>query len=193
MPRRLPGVTNLKAMSQLVAGEVAPAFTLPDADGKPVSLSDFAGRKVVVYFYPAAMTPGCTTQAVDFTAARDDFLEAGIDVIGISPDAPEKLAAFRQRKGLKITLLSDESQQTLDAYGAWGTKVLYGKSMEGVLRSTFVIDVDEDGVGRIDLAQYNVRATGHVDRLRRDLGPLGVRRSGGIGRHAGFRFLCRKA
>ena len=172
MPRRLPGVTNLKAMSQLVAGEVAPAFTLPDADGKPVSLSDFAGRKVVVYFYPAAMTPGCTTQAVDFTAARDDFLEAGIDVIGISPDAPEKLVAFRQRKGLKITLLSDESQQTLDAYGAWGTKVLYGKSMEGVLRSTFVIDVDEDGVGRIDLAQYNVRATGHVDRLRRDLGLL---------------------
>ena len=83
-----------------------------------------------------------------------------------------RLAAFRQRKGLKITLLSDESQQTLDAYGAWGTKVLYGKSMEGVLRSTFVIDVDEDGVGRIDLAQYNVRATGHVDRLRRDLGLL---------------------
>ena len=159
-------------MSQLVAGGDAPAFTLPHADRKPVSLSDFAGRKVVVYFYPAAMTPGCTTQAVDFTAARDDFLEAGIDVIGISPDAPEKLAAFRQRKGLKITLLSDESQQTLDAYGAWGTKVLYGKSMEDVLRSTFVIDVDEDGVGRIDLAQYNVRATGHVDRLRRDLGLL---------------------
>ncbi|WIY83368.1 thioredoxin-dependent thiol peroxidase [Propionimicrobium sp. PCR01-08-3] len=159
-------------MSQLVAGEVAPAFTLPDADGNLVSLSDFPGRKVVVYFYPAAMTPGCTTQAVDFTAARDDFLEAGIDVIGISPDAPDKLAMFRQRKDLRITLLSDESKETLNAYGAWGTKVLYGKSMEGVLRSTFLIDVDDEGTGTIELAQYNVRATGHVDRLRRDLGLL---------------------
>ncbi|WP_341727932.1 thioredoxin-dependent thiol peroxidase [Brooklawnia sp.] len=159
-------------MSQLVTGEAAPAFTLPDADGKLVSLSDFAGRKVVVYFYPAAMTPGCTTQAVDFTDARDDFLHAGIDVIGVSPDAPDKLAVFRERKGLKVTLLSDESRETLHSYGAWGTKVLYGKSLEGVLRSTFLIDVDDQGEGTIELAQYNVRATGHVDRLRRDLGLL---------------------
>lgn len=162
----------VKVMSQLAAGDIAPAFTLPDADGNLVSLADFAGRKVVVYFYPAAMTPGCTTQAIDFTAARDDFLEAGIDVIGISPDAPEKLATFRERKELKVTLLSDESRQTLDAYGAWGTKMLYGKAIEGVLRSTFLVEVDQNGVGTIELAQYNVRATGHVDRLRRDLGLL---------------------
>jgi len=159
-------------MSQLVAGQAAPAFTLPDADGKLVSLSDFAARKVVVYFYPAAMTPGCTTQAVDFSDARDDFLEAGIDVIGISPDAPVKLAMFRQRKELKITLLSDQTHEVLQAYDAWGTRMLYGKPIEGVLRSTFLIDVDDHGAGTIKLAQYNVRATGHVNRLRRDLGLL---------------------
>lgn len=157
-------------MTQLAAGAPAPEFTLSDADGKSVSLSDFAGRKVVLYFYPAAMTPGCTTQAVDFTAARDEFLEAGMDVVGISPDQPDALAKFRDRKDLRVQLLSDPDRKVIDAYGAWGTKVLYGKSVDGVLRSTFVIDVDEDGAGTIEVAQYNVRATGHVDRLRRDLG-----------------------
>lgn len=159
-------------MTELAAGDVAPAFALPDAKGVPVSLSDFAGRKVVLYFYPAAMTPGCTTQAVDFTAARDDFLEAGMDVVGISPDEPDRLAKFRERKHLNIQLLSDPSLQVIKAYGAWGSKALYGKFMDGVIRSTFLIDVNEDGVGTIELAQYNVRATGHVDRLRRDLGLL---------------------
>lgn len=157
-------------MTQLAVGDLAPAFTLPDADGQPVSLSDFAGRKVVLYFYPAAMTPGCTTQAVDFTEARDEFLEAGMDVVGISPDAPGALAKFRQRKDLKVELLSDVSREVIDAYGAWGTKMLYGKAVEGVLRSTFVIDINDAGVGTVEVAQYNVRATGHVDRLRRDLG-----------------------
>ncbi len=157
-------------MTQLAVGDLAPAFTLPDADGRPVSLSDFAGRKVVLYFYPAAMTPGCTTQAVDFTEARDEFLEAGMDVVGISPDAPGALAKFRQRKDLKVELLSDVSREVIDAYGAWGTKMLYGKAVEGVLRSTFVIDINDAGVGTVEVAQYNVRATGHVDRLRRDLG-----------------------
>ena len=157
-------------MTQLAVGDLAPAFTLPDADDQPVSLSDFAGRKVVLYFYPAAMTPGCTTQAVDFTEARDEFLEAGMDVVGISPDAPGALAKFRQRKDLKVELLSDVSREVIDAYGAWGTKMLYGKAVEGVLRSTFVIDINDAGVGTVEVAQYNVRATGHVDRLRRDLG-----------------------
>ncbi|MGB3954195.1 MAG: thioredoxin-dependent thiol peroxidase [Brooklawnia sp.] len=159
-------------MSQLAAGDVAPAFSLPDAKGNLVSLSDFAGRKVVLYFYPAAMTPGCTTQAVDFTEARDDFLEAGMDVVGISPDEPDKLAKFRERKHLNIQLLADTSLEVIKAYGAWGSKALYGKFMDGVIRSTFLIDVNEEGVGTIELAQYNVRATGHVDRLRRDLGLL---------------------
>lgn len=159
-------------MSQLAVGDNAPAFSLPDAQDKLVSLSDFAGRKVVLYFYPAAMTPGCTTQAVDFTAARDDFLEAGMDVVGISPDEPDKLAKFRERKHLNVELLANPSLDVIKAYGAWGSKTLYGKTMDGVLRSTFVIDVAEDGTGTIELAQYNVRATGHVDRLRRDLGLL---------------------
>ncbi|MFB9620427.1 thioredoxin-dependent thiol peroxidase [Brooklawnia cerclae] len=161
-------------MTQLAAGDAAPPFTLPDAEGRDISLSDFKGRKVVVYFYPAAMTPGCTTEAIDFTQARDDFLEAGIDVVGISPDSPDKIQKFRTRKDLKVTLLSDENRQVISAYGAWGTKVLYGKPVDGVLRSTFLVDVDEQGVGTIELAQYNVRATGHVDRLRRDLGLLHI-------------------
>lgn len=161
-------------MTQLTIGDAAPPFTLPDAAGHDISLSDFRGRKVVVYFYPAAMTPGCTTEAVDFTQARDDFLEAGIDVVGISPDSPDRLQKFRSRKDLKVTLLSDQSRAIIDAYGAWGTKVLYGKAVDGVLRSTFLVDVDDQGAGTVELAQYNVRATGHVDRLRRDLGLLHI-------------------
>src|SRR3712207_87723 len=112
---------------RLSPGDPAPAFTLPDADGKPVSLSAYRGRRVIVYCYPAAMTPGCTTQAVDFTSSAGDLAEAGLDIIGISPDPPEKLQRFREKEGLQITLLSDSEKQVLAAYGAYGTKKLYGK------------------------------------------------------------------
>ena len=151
---------------RLAPGDPAPEFTLPDADGNPVSLADHRGRRVIVYCYPAAMTPGCTTQAVDFTAAAGDLAEAGLDVIGISPDPPEKLLRFRENEGLQITLVSDPDKQVLAAYGAYGTKKLYGKEVVGVIRSTFVIDAE----GRIERASYNVKATGHVAKLRRDLG-----------------------
>lgn len=157
-------------MTKLVQGDVAPAFTLNDADGQPVSLADYRGRRVIVYFYPKALTPGCTTQAIDFTAAHDSIANAGYDVIGISPDKPEKLDQFRAKKDVTITLLSDPERETLQAYGAFGKKMMYGKEIEGVIRSTFVVDVDDNGVGTIDVAQYNVRATGHVSRLMRDLG-----------------------
>lgn len=157
-------------MAKLQVGDPAPTFTLPDADGEPVSLSDFAGRRVIVYFYPAAMTPGCTTQAIDFTANADEFEHAGFDVLGISPDAPTKLATFRSKEHLDVILLSDEDKAVMDAYGAYGKKMLYGKEIEGVIRSTFVVDVDAEGAGTISVAQYNVKATGHVTRLRRDLG-----------------------
>lgn len=157
-------------MTRLEVGDAAPAFTLPDADGRETSLADYAGRRVIVYFYPAALTPGCTIQAVDFTAAIDDIASAGYAVVGISPDTPEKLATFRAREHLTITLLGDPSRAALEAYGAFGTKMLYGKEIEGVIRSTFVVDVDTDGRGTVAVAQYNVKATGHVDKLRRDLG-----------------------
>ena len=151
---------------RLAPGDPAPEFTLPDAEGNPVSLADHRGRRVIVYCYPAAMTPGCTTQAVDFTAAAGDLAEAGLDVIGISPDPPEKLLRFREDEGLQITLVSDPDKQVLAAYGAYGTKKLYGKEVVGVIRSTFVVDA----AGRIEKAAYNVKATGHVAKLRRDLG-----------------------
>ena len=153
-------------MTRLSAGDPAPDFSLPADDGRTVSLSDSRGRKTIVYFYPAAMTPGCTTQACDFTDSLSALAGAGYDVLGISPDAPAKLAKFRERDGLTITLLSDADRSVMQAYGAYGEKKLYGKVVEGVIRSTFV--VDEDGV--ISLAQYNVKATGHVAKLRRDLG-----------------------
>ncbi|MBK8460208.1 MAG: peroxiredoxin [Micropruina sp.] len=156
-------------MSTLSVGDAAPSFTLPDADGAPVSLSDFAGRRVIVYFYPAAMTPGCTTQAIDFTAALADIAAAGYQVVGISPDTSEKLAKFRTLESLAFPLLGDPTKETLTAYGAFGTKMLYGKEIQGVIRSTFVVDVDAAGNGTISVAQYNVKATGHVDKLRRDL------------------------
>lgn len=155
---------------RLSAGDPAPAFELTDADGKQVKLSDYAGRRVVVYFYPAAMTPGCTTQAIDFTASVGEFGAAGLDIIGISPDAPEKLARFRDKQNIAFPLLSDPDKETLRAYAAFGEKKLYGKVVEGVIRSTFVVDVAADGTGTIEVAQYNVKATGHVNRLRRDLG-----------------------
>ena len=152
-------------MSKLAPGDAAPAFTLSDADGKEVSLSDFAGHKVVVYFYPAAMTPGCTKQACDFRDNLREFDKAGFAVVGISPDKPEKLAKFREAEQLSFPLLSDPDRSVLEAYGAYGEKTMYGKKVTGVIRSTFVIDEK----GKIEVAQYNVKATGHVDKLRRDL------------------------
>jgi peroxiredoxin Q/BCP len=154
---------------RLVPGDIAPDFTLLDADGQEVSLSDFDGHRVIVYFYPAALTPGCTTQAVDFTAAISELGAAGLDVLGISPDAPERLAQFRDQQAVAFPLLSDPDKTTLAAYGAFGEKMLYGKLIEGVIRSTFVVDVDAEGKGTIAVAQYNVKAAGHVDKLRRDL------------------------
>ncbi|WP_067682305.1 thioredoxin-dependent thiol peroxidase [Nocardia miyunensis] len=151
--------------SRLAPGDIAPGFTLPDADGKPVSLADYRGRKVIVYFYPAASTPGCTKQACDF---RDNLAElggAGIDVIGVSPDKPAKLAKFRDNEKLTFPLLSDPDREVLTAWGAYGEKTMYGKKITGVIRSTFLVDEE----GTIALAQYNVRATGHVAKLRRDL------------------------
>lgn len=153
-------------MTRLAPGDTAPDFTLPDADGKEVSLADLRGRRVVVYFYPAAMTPGCTTQACDFRDNLSSLAAAGVDVIGISPDKPEKLAKFRERDSLTFPLLSDPSRSVLEAYGAYGEKTMYGKKVTGVIRSTFVVDAD----GKIEQAQYNVKATGHVAKLRRDLG-----------------------
>lgn len=156
-------------MPKLSVGDIAPAFTLPDPDGNPVSLADYAGGRVIVYFYPAAMTPGCTTQAVDFSAALAEIAAAGYDVVGISPDSVEKLAKFRQQQDLAFPLLADPDKEVLKAYGAFGRKVLYGKEIEGVIRSTFVVSVDDAGQGIVDVAQYNVKATGHVAKLRREL------------------------
>jgi len=153
-------------MARLQPGDPAPDFTLPDADGTQVSLADFHGRKLVVYFYPAAMTPGCTTQACDFRDSLRSLQDAGYQVVGISPDKPAKLAKFRERDAVNFPLLSDESKATMQAYGAFGEKTMYGKTVTGVIRSTFVVDEN----GRIALAQYNVKATGHVAKLRRDLG-----------------------
>jgi peroxiredoxin Q/BCP len=151
---------------RLAVGDKAPAFSLSDADGKTVKLSDFAGRKVVVYFYPAASTPGCTKQACDFRDSLAELNEAGLDVVGISPDKPEKLAKFRGAEGLTFPLLSDPERKVLAEWGAFGEKSMYGKTVQGVIRSTLVVDEK----GRIEVAQYNVRATGHVAKLRRDLG-----------------------
>lgn len=153
-------------MTRLEPGDVAPDFTLPDDTGAQVSLSSLRGRKVIVYFYPAAMTPGCTKQACDFTDSIDSLKAAGYEVIGVSKDKPAKLAKFRERDGLTITLVSDEDLSVHKAYAAYGEKKLYGKVVEGVIRSTFVVDEE----GKIEVAQYNVKATGHVAKLRRDLG-----------------------
>jgi peroxiredoxin Q/BCP len=151
---------------RLAPGDPAPEFTLPDAEGSPVTLSAYRGRRVIVYCYPAALTPGCTTQAVDFTAAAGELAEAGLDIIGISPDEPEKLLRFRDKEQLDITLVSDPEKKVLQAYGAYGPKKLYGKEVVGVIRSTFIIDAE----GLVERASYNVKATGHVAKLRRDLG-----------------------
>jgi peroxiredoxin Q/BCP len=151
---------------RLATGDPAPDFTLPTDTDETVTLSDLRGRKVIVYFYPAAMTPGCTKQACDFSDSLDSLRGAGYEVLGVSKDAPAKLAKFRERDGLSIALLSDPDLAAHRAYGAYGEKKLYGKVVEGVLRSTFVVDEE----GKVALAQYNVKATGHVAKLRRDLG-----------------------
>ena len=153
-------------MTRLEPGDTAPAFTLTDDTGARVSLKDFRGRRVILYVYPAAMTPGCTKQACDFRDSLGALEEAGFAVVGLSPDKPEKLAKFREKEGLTFPLLSDPDKSTLEAYGAYGEKKLYGKTVVGVIRSTFVIDAK----GRIEVAQYGVKATGHVAKLRRDLG-----------------------
>ncbi|MBX7453716.1 thioredoxin-dependent thiol peroxidase [Mycolicibacterium sp. 3033] len=150
---------------RLEVGDTAPPFSLPDADGNTVELSDYKGRKVIVYFYPAASTPGCTKEACDFRDNLAELNDAGLDVVGISPDKPEKLAKFRDKEGLTFPLLADPDRTVLEAWGAYGEKTMYGKTVQGVIRSTFVVDEK----GKIALAQYNIRATGHVAKLRRDL------------------------
>jgi thioredoxin-dependent peroxiredoxin len=152
--------------SRLEPGDEAPDFSLPDADGKQVSLSSLRGQQVIVYFYPAAMTPGCTKEACDFRDSLQSLAAAGVAVLGISPDAPAKLARFRDRDSLNFPLLSDPGHAVEQAYGAYGEKMLYGKKSVGVIRSTFVVGPD----GKITRAYYNVKATGHVARLRQDLG-----------------------
>jgi len=151
--------------TQLQPGDTAPAFTLKDQDGKQVSLADYAGENVIVYFYPAAMTPGCTTQACDFRDNLASLQSAGYRVLGVSKDSPEKLAEFRDHDGLTFPLLSDESLEVHKAYGAYGEKNNYGKVTTGTLRSTFVVNPD----GTLRLALYNVKATGHVASLRKKL------------------------
>ncbi|BCJ36959.1 alkyl hydroperoxide reductase/ Thiol specific antioxidant/ Mal allergen [Actinocatenispora thailandica] len=151
---------------RLAPGDAAPDFTLPTDDGEQLTLSALRGRKVILYAYPAAMTPGCTKQACDFRDSLDSLAAAGYQVVGISPDSPAKLAKFRERDALTFPLVSDPEKKVLAAYGAFGEKKNYGRVVQGVIRSTFVIDEQ----GRIQLAQYNVRATGHVAKLHRDLG-----------------------
>lgn len=151
---------------RLEPGDAAPEFTLSDADGKPVSLSSYRGRRVVVYFYPAAMTPGCTKEAIGFQDHLEALDAAGVAVLGVSPDGPPKLAKFRDRDSLTFPLLSDPDTKVLRAYGAYGEKKLYGKTIVGVIRSTFIVDAD----GKVEKPFYNVKATGHVERILRELG-----------------------
>ena len=152
-------------MTRLSPGDQAPDFTLPTDTGEKVTLAALRGRRVILYFYPAAMTPGCTTQACDFSDSLDSLKAAGFEVLGVSKDPVAKLAKFRERDGLTITLLSDPDLEVHRAYAAYGEKKLYGKTVKGVIRSTFVIDAD----GVLEQAQYNVKATGHVAKLRKDL------------------------
>ncbi|MDQ1684718.1 MAG: thioredoxin-dependent peroxiredoxin [Frankiaceae bacterium] len=150
---------------RLDPGDIAPDFTLPDADERPVDLMTYRGERVVLYFYPAALTPGCTTQACDFRDNLKLFDDSGLAVVGISPDQPAKLREFRDAHDLTFPLLSDPGRHVLEAYGAWGEKMLYGKTVTGVIRSTIVIDPH----GKVEHAFYNVKATGHVAKLLRDL------------------------
>jgi len=150
----------------LAVGDLAPDFTLPTADGQSLTLSYLRGEHVVVYFYPAAMTPGCSTQACDFRDSLSALQGKGYRVVGVSPDPVSALAAFTERDGLTFPLVSDLDKSVLTAWGAYGEKKLYGKTVTGVIRSTVVLDPE----GKVELAQYNVKATGHVAKLRRDLG-----------------------
>ena len=159
-PDNVPGMNN-----RLAEGDPAPDFRLPDSAGNDVSLSDFRGQHVVVYFYPAAGTPGCTKQACDFRDNLAELNDAGFAVVGISPDKPAKLAKFVADEGVTFPLLSDENKEVLTAWGAYGEKQNYGRTIVGVIRSTFVVDPD----GTIARAMYNVRATGHVAKLRKEL------------------------
>lgn len=152
-------------MTELKTGSKAPAFKLKNQDEAAVSLADFKGKKVIVYFYPAAATPGCTKQACDFQENMNVLKKAGYVVVGISPDAPAKLTKFRKAEGLKFDLLSDPEMKVIKAYGAFGEKSMYGKIYEGLIRSTFVIDEN----GKVEHALYNVKATGHVAMLRKVL------------------------
>ena len=153
-------------MPRLEAGQAAPAFTLDDHTGTSVSLSDFRGRHLVIFFYPAAMTPGCTKEACDFRDSLVRLQHAGYDVVGISPDKPEKLARFAEKESLTYPLLSDPDRAVLGAYGAYGEKTLYGKKVTGVIRSTIVVGPD----GAVTLPKYNIKATGHVASLSKALG-----------------------
>ncbi|MDC9014891.1 thioredoxin-dependent thiol peroxidase [Mycobacterium marinum] len=155
--------------TRLAPGDKAPAFSLPDANGNKVSLSDYKGRQVVVYFYPAASTPGCTKQACDFRDNLSELNEAGLDVVGISPDKPEKLAKFRDAEGLTFPLLSDPDRKVLAAYGAYGEKMMYGKTVTGVIRSTFVVDEN----GKIAVAQYNVKAAHTTTKIQKIIASVG--------------------
>ncbi|NLU80102.1 thioredoxin-dependent thiol peroxidase [Micromonospora sp. HNM0581] len=156
----------MTAPARLSSGDQAPGFSLPTDTGGQLSLADLRGRKVVLYAYPAAMTPGCTKQACDFRDSLASLQAAGYEVVGISPDKPEKLATFRERDEITFPLVSDTDKAVLTAYGAYGEKQMYGRTVTGVIRSTFVIDE----AGRVERALYNVKATGHVAKLRRDLG-----------------------
>jgi len=151
---------------RLAVGDPAPDFTLPTADGGSFTLSEHRGKHVVVYFYPAAMTPGCTTQACDFRDNLASLQGAGYEVVGVSPDKPEKLAKFVEKESLTFPLVGNPDKDVLTAWGAFGEKTMYGKTVTGVIRSTVVVDPD----GNVQVAQYNVKAKGHVAKLRRDLG-----------------------
>ena len=159
-------VHDMTDTARLAPGDAAPDFTLPTDNGDILALKDLRGRKVVLYAYPAAMTPGCTTQACDFRDSLASLQAAGYEVVGISPDSPGKLAKFRERDAITFPLVSDQDKSVLTAYGAYGEKTMYGKTVTGVIRSTFVIDEN----GTVERALYNVKATGHVAKLRRDLG-----------------------
>ena len=153
-------------MPRLETGQTAPAFTLSDHTGRSVSLGDFTGRNLIIFFYPAAMTPGCTKEACDFRDSLIRLQQAGYEVVGISPDKPEKLAKFVEKESLTYPLLSDTDRAVMDSYGAYGEKTLYGKKVIGVIRSTIVVGPD----GTVALPKYNVKATGHVASLSKALG-----------------------
>jgi peroxiredoxin Q/BCP len=155
--------------TRLAAGDKAPAFSLPDAVGNKVSLADYRGRRVVVYFYPAASTPGCTKQACDFRDNLAELNDAGLDVVGISPDKPEKLAKFRDAEGLTFPLLSDPDRKVLTAWGAYGEKMMYGRAVQGVIRSSFVVDEK----GKIEVAQYNVKAAHTTTNIQKIIKQVG--------------------